>query len=307
MDIVKCNDELLKYSSYDRRLNIAQVLNAYRSILGNVAYASTAVTTGRHYYKVLEKYGVKTLDELNALDENILKEEIIKPNVREGNKFAEKLAKRINKPVIAPGIFDVQLLGWTQDEGIFLWYEVIGEKAESMHMADGWGYVSGSRKEFKLGIKMQFGYHHPFIYRDGWSVCRHFPREKLTYEMKEQMTGIKIFDHKDKELRIEDGINKIAETIRDLEYRGFETKPLVSTLWDLYEIGANSRSSSIRGQNKNPGFHAFQKPYECDYEKMGKEINRLFKEFHFTADPFFRDKGIVDENGNRYMLRYIFD
>src|SRR3989339_875933 len=68
----------------ERKNLIDLVLGAYLSIRHPIAYVSMPITSGKILYDVLEKKGVRNIEELIKQDPNSLYNDIIKPNVEMG-------------------------------------------------------------------------------------------------------------------------------------------------------------------------------------------------------------------------------
>jgi len=307
MDLTKVLDEaLLAKSPEEKRHSIGIVISAYRSMFTDIAYASMPITSGKLFYGVLEKYNVKNQSELLAVNKDALYLEIIKPNIESGIEFARELEARLEIPVLAPSVFEAKKQRWSQDEYMFLWYRVIEEMASEMHMMDGWEYSNGGTKEFYTATLMAFGRHHPFLYGGPERfVVRYLPEEKRSQKQLNQMRNIKTYSQSGEEIRLEEGVDLISSAIFDLEKRGFKSDPLVDILLELLDLNNSAANYSVRGQNKNPGFHAFQKPYDCDHKKINDKIWDVISEFRFTRSKEEDGKGLIYPDGTRKEYRYI--
>src|SRR3989344_536981 len=201
------NDALLLAESAPEKVDsINIVLSAYRSIRGErVIYASVPVTTGQRYYDVLDRYSVKTLDELLAKNKDALKKEIIAPNISEGIVFADELAKKLNRTVIAPSVFEAKKQRWSQNEYMFLWYRFIEERIKAIGLMKDSKYSNGSAKEVVRAIEMQFGFVNPVNGMENVSA------DVGKYELFAQMCQIRVFDHEIKEVRIESANKMFCE------------------------------------------------------------------------------------------------
>ena len=204
------------------------VIGAYRSIRMPIAYVSMPISSGKLMYDVLEKKGMKTLEELAKIDPDSVYNEIILPNVLMGVEAADKV--RSNLPKIAPSVFEGKKFRWSQEEYMALWFRVIEERAREMYMTNGWQYSNGGVKEFTRAIEMQFGFINP-IYNN---LCLEKNQEKAY----ENMRKIKIYNLVNKELRINDGINMVGNAIIDLEKRGFACDVLKESFDILFNMTA---------------------------------------------------------------------
>ncbi len=245
--------------------NINVVLGAYRSILHPIAYMSLPITSGKKYYEVLEKHGVKTTEEL---DKELLYLEIIKPNIEEGLILAERLSEESILPVVAPSIFEAKKQRWGQNDYMFLWFRVIEEKARRMYMKDGWEYSNGGSEEFVRAMEMQFGFINP------WNGMEHFPKDTDLEKIYEELKKIKVYDERGNELRINDGFSMIKNAIIDLDKRGFKSQVLNSSLDKLYCISGYFTEVFTSRRERN------DRPYEFDENRIHtqfKDVEHLVR------------------------------
>jgi hypothetical protein len=186
----------------DRQTNIEVVSSAYASMLGDKAYLSMPVTSGRRFYEILDLYGVKTVEELEKKRPGALRQEIILPNVGEAKTFAARLAPELDTSLIVPGVFETRRQRWTQDEYMVLWLRLITSSIKEIYLLDGWEYSNGGAMEFARGFLI----HYRFI------------------EGREDR--MPIYDHKRQVVDIVDGAHKLADAIKDLARRGYPTDVL---------------------------------------------------------------------------------
>jgi len=159
MGVHGTDEELWERSQHQNELFL--VLGAFRSITNPMAYASMPITTGKRYYDVLDKHGVKSIDDLLKKDDKALVDEIIRPNIRQGIGFGKHLAEMLPYQVIIPAAFEAKRQKWTQGDYMFLWYRVLEEKAARIYFIEDWQYSNGCAQEFARGIEMQFGFVNP--------------------------------------------------------------------------------------------------------------------------------------------------
>jgi hypothetical protein len=94
--------------SSDRQANIEIVCSAYESMFCEKAYLTMPITTGKRYYDLLDKYGVRTIEELEKKRPGALREEVILPNIEEGKNLAKRIQPEICDALIVPGIFEAR-------------------------------------------------------------------------------------------------------------------------------------------------------------------------------------------------------
>jgi hypothetical protein len=119
-------------------------------------YCSSDITTGkRFYYDVLQKYEVRSEDELKAkLGEEEFKKvqtELIQFNVARGVAFAEKLRERGLINVVTPGPYFAK--GFDQQHYLYLWEWFIIKKIYEVRLNDDWEYSNGCTLEYAIAAK----------------------------------------------------------------------------------------------------------------------------------------------------------
>jgi len=194
-------DDFFPKLSPDRQAQIEVVSSAYQSIVADLAYLTMPVTAGKRLYELMEKYGVRTKEELEKKCPGALWEEVVLPNIENGRTLAHKLHTDKGSNFLVPGIFDARKLGWSQREYMVLWLKFISASAKEIYLVPGWEYSSGGAMEFVRGMMLQFRF-----------AAR---KEPITI--------------KDEQARIVDlsgGALTIAYAIRDLRKRGFDDKRL---------------------------------------------------------------------------------
>lgn len=155
--LAKSNDEV------KRTIDI--VWTSYRSVLskeGRLGYASTAITSGKRMYDVLDQFGVKSVDDLKAKAPTALFDSIIAPNISAGNAVARSIASRVDRPVVAPAIFEAKKQRWSQDEYMAMWLRMIEENVGEMFMSPDWEFSNGGAEEFLHAMQMASGFRSRF-------------------------------------------------------------------------------------------------------------------------------------------------
>jgi len=147
------NEQLLQSSSPQRRREILSILEQYcKTNPWPAIYASMPVTTGIRFYDVLEKYGVK---DPSKLKKGVFYSEIFRPNIEEGIEFGRKLSEGLGKSVIVPSKFEPENK-WSQDEFMYLWYNIIEKIVGKEYMKSGWEYSNGGAKELVRGSQINY-------------------------------------------------------------------------------------------------------------------------------------------------------
>lgn len=157
----------LAASSDQVKSTIDIVWSAYRSVLppsGKLAYASTAITTGRRFYDLLAETGLSSMDELKARHPEMLFDRIIRPNVDAGTAAARAIAARAGHAVVAPAIFEARRQRWSQDEYMAMWLRMIEENVGTIYLLDGWEFSNGGAEEFLHAMQMAAGF------RSRWDI-----------------------------------------------------------------------------------------------------------------------------------------
>ena len=233
--------EVRKLEKSQRKSDIDVVLSAFRSwrSIQPVGYLSTPITTGILFYEVLAKHQVKTLEELLAINSNLLFEEIIAPNINRGIALGDELAMRFNIPIIVPAVFEARSQRWTQDDYMYVWYQVIKEMVGHTILSDFWEYSNGGVEEFVHSAEMQFrllsvpltgGDFFPYVPVDL------FPDRFVGQKIEFPEETMKITDERGLAVRIEEGAMKISEAVVNLYRRGFRAVKLLVLLKQLVDI-----------------------------------------------------------------------
>jgi hypothetical protein len=139
---------------------IRSCLSATSSVLGikqkfshtenPVFYASSPVTTGQRMWRVFRRNGVQTLAQLKEIDSNIVRSQIVEPNVREGTAFAKRLRVIVGSTVISPADFTAN--GWTQGHYMAYWERMLIECVHVVCLKRGWQFSNGCAEEFVISL-----------------------------------------------------------------------------------------------------------------------------------------------------------
>jgi hypothetical protein len=161
MNILAPDRDRLAASSDEAKRTVEIVWSAYRSVLskeGRLAYVSTAITSGRRMWEAVLALGLRDADELKARFPEVLRDDVILPNVAAGNELAREVAAKIDHPVVAPAIFEARKQRWGQDEYMALWLKMIEENVGRIYMAPGWEFSNGGAEEYLHAVQMALGF-----------------------------------------------------------------------------------------------------------------------------------------------------
>jgi hypothetical protein len=141
------NEEILAISNYPEIITGNE----------NVAYASSATSTGKRLVRAFGKYGVRSKDELKEKHPGTYEQEVWNPNVEDAKRFAERLRSR-HKYVLNASEFHI--IGWEQEHYNALWEQVIRKKNfNPIYFNDEhdneYHYSEGSVRELLWGIMWQ--------------------------------------------------------------------------------------------------------------------------------------------------------
>jgi len=195
----------------EHEAGIETVSSAYQSVIADLAYLSMPVTAGKRLYALMEKYGVKTKEQLERMRPGALWEEVVLPNIESGRDLAQKIHREKGQALVVPGIFDASGLHWGRNEYMVLWLRLISERMKKIYLADGWEYASGGAAEFVRGAMIHF----------------HFAIRE------ESMT---MYDAAARKIDMSSGAMLIARAIEDLRKRGFENPRLTNEFRTLASL-----------------------------------------------------------------------
>lgn len=240
------------------------VWSAYRSILskeGQLAYVSTAITSGLLMYDQLDKHGFADADELKTKAPNILYDAIIKPNIEAGTALARLMAAKIDHPVVAPSVFEARKQRWSQDEYMAMWLKLIEENVGRIYMSRGWEYSNGGAEEFLHAVQMCLGYR--------------------------SRASIEILDSDDKPIFLHDGLLLIGEALLALKQRKRKAPVLADVCASLIRL----RGVEIPKRVSDP-----HRPYNRVFSEtlmQNREVIDSFKKD--LRSTLVDDYGITDE------------
>ncbi len=243
MGLWRREEEIFRSLPKDRKANIEIVFSAYESMRGDKAYLTMPITAGKRLYDTLDRYGVKTKEELERVRPGALLEEVIIPNIEAGKLFAEKIEGR-SLPLVVPGIFEAQQHRWSQEEYMILWLRLITGSVKELYLADGWEYSTGGVMEFFRAMMIHHGH---FTKDQGW---------------------LPVFENGSL-IPIEWGARRIAEAIKDLRKRGYNTDKLRHELGQVIGLAVYGAISN-RDTTYNYGFAPFARKALLDIAESTK-------------------------------------
>jgi len=128
----------------------ALMVQTYESVLqpGSAIYCSAPITSGRRYLEWLKSRQERhAIDELSRADRDLHLRQVIEPNRTHAKQIADRVRDRTKKPVIDPTVVG-PIDGWTQNNWVSFWEEVIARFACEVVLIDGWEYSYGCTHEF---------------------------------------------------------------------------------------------------------------------------------------------------------------
>lgn len=268
--------EVRKLHKSQRKSDIDVVLSAFRSFRSvyPVGYLSTPITTGLLFYEVLEKHKVKTLAELLAIDSNLLFKEIISPNTDSGIALGDDLAKKWKFPIIVPAVFEAKSQRWTQDDYMYVWYQVIKEMVGHTILRDGWEYSNGGAEEFVHSVEMQFRLLSTPSTNDDlpqYIPVDLFPDLFSGQKIEFPETVMLITNQRCLDVKVEEGADKISEAVADLHRRGFKTNKLLALLMQLvgitHCINKHWESGEYQNFNFSPAYKIDRQSVDFSWQK----------------------------------------
>lgn len=117
-----------------------------------VVYASSPVTTGQRMYGLFRKYRARSVEELKGVNPDIFSRDIMKPNLADGESFADNLRSvSTYRYVICPATFFAK--GWLQEHYMAFWKSVIERFADDIRFNGKWWWSNGCAEEFLIGAR----------------------------------------------------------------------------------------------------------------------------------------------------------
>lgn len=113
-------------------------------------YVSTPITNGERLLGWLRGVSPELKADVASYEAQ-LREQVIAPNCADGTQFANKVRNDTGREVIDPAPFMVP--GWTQEEYLDLWEQVIVQYASEVRFNDGWAYSNGCAQEYLIATK----------------------------------------------------------------------------------------------------------------------------------------------------------
>ena len=125
-------------------------------------YASSELTSGRHFYGLCRDYKVHTKEQLiEVLGADGYRTKLLLPNEKHAVEFAREVRERKHDIVLTPNTLFVQ--DWTQREYLGFWERVIRTKCQAIFFNDWWEFSNGCTFEYLVGHQEKM----PLFSRDG--------------------------------------------------------------------------------------------------------------------------------------------
>ena len=251
----------------DRQANVEIVSSAYASIPGHKAYLTMPVTTGRRYYEVLDRHGVRTVAELEAGRPGALRDEVILPNIEEANALAERVLGRTALPLVVPGVFEARKQRWGQEEYMCLWMRLITGRVREVHLSDGWEYSNGGAAEFARAILIR---HRALEGRDGEAVdviLRITPGEPVRVATR----NVELAGEAQADPALQRRLQRLRPRVGDVFHHG------------VYE---EAKANMDRALAERGYFDARQARHEVKVERMQRLVEVIQRNAHERAQRF---------------------
>jgi len=280
MRILLKEGRLQNVLSADLENAVESVLSAFKSHIHpeGYAYFSTAITTGKRFYDVLEKNQVNTLEGLLAKGKNLLYDKVICPNIAAATVIAGKIAEKIKKTVIAPGMFEAKRQRWTQDAYMLLWYRVLEEMIDETIMANNWEYSNGQVAEFVRAYEIKFNF--ALAPRQVVSNLPVYSPRSFWTALSNKGPAVQYSDTmeiKDENLNaisLQEGAALIAHAVIDLERRRFNPEKLKQ---GLLEIGGLAECHEWYKDGWLGDYVSM--PWKIEHEKVYDSIRMVWPSF----------------------------
>lgn len=236
-------DLRLRNADRGRIREIGVVGTAYDSIMAtSITYVSTPITSGAVLYAAMDAAGITSVDEFKR-DAGAFRAAVMEPNIAAADVVARRMAL-LGGAVIAPAAFEARSLGWSQDDYMGLWLDVIERRATRLAMVDGWQYSNGGAEEYLQALLMQAD--------------------------RRDRTDVSIVDANGDAIDHLTAVRLLADAVADLMGRGFEPTVLARTLHrcislhgmvsDEFEHGQSSDSCGRRLFRLSPEYASGMRP-----------------------------------------------
>lgn len=217
-------DLRLRNAEHGRIREIGVVGTAYDSIVAtSITYVSTPITSGAVLYEAMDVAGVTDVDEFKR-DSAHFRASVMEPNIAAADVVARRMSL-LGGAVIAPAAFEARSLGWSQDDYMGLWLDVIERRATRLAMVDGWHYSNGGAEEYLQALLMQAD--------------------------RRDRTNVSIVDAQGAVIDHLAGVRLLAEAVADLLGRGFEPTVLARTLNRCVALHGMVSDEFGRGQSSD--------------------------------------------------------
>lgn len=180
------DDRPLDVPSYTRthREEVDIILSAIECVLNGdkAVYASSDLTTGRRFYRLLREWGVRDSAGLrDKLGEAGYRAQLLEPNAAAANAFARDLRQRLGGDTLVITPAPLTAPGWSQQDYLAFFETLIRTRIKAAFFNDGWEYSNGCTFEFVVarhaGLPTFDANHRPLDRAGGLELIEQAARE----------------------------------------------------------------------------------------------------------------------------------
>jgi len=122
------------------------VLNSEKAV-----YASSDLTTGRRFYRLLRECGARDPADLRSkLGDERYRRELFEPNQLAANAFARSVRERLGGSTLVITPAPLTVPGWSQQEYLRFFETLIRTRIKAVFCNEGWEYSNGCTFEFAV-------------------------------------------------------------------------------------------------------------------------------------------------------------
>jgi hypothetical protein len=149
------DDSQLDARSYTRsyRDEVDIIVSAVDCVLNGekAVYASSDLTTGRQFYRLLREWGARDSDDLRGkLGDEAYRIHLLEPNTVAANAFARRLRERLGGNTLVMTPAPLLAPGWSQQEYLAFFETLIRTRVKAVFLNEGWEYSNGCTFEFAV-------------------------------------------------------------------------------------------------------------------------------------------------------------
>lgn len=143
---------------------ISEVISAFQCTApeDGCMYLSSEITTGKRFYDLLRRHGVRSKEELKqklGSDFSQTWRGLMDENLAQGHAFFDHIHALGYRNLINPGPFFA--MGWEQEHYLYLWEWIIVNKCCETRFNSGWSYSNGCTLEYAIGLRKGIPRRHP--------------------------------------------------------------------------------------------------------------------------------------------------